>query len=95
MVTILENKLAALSCFFLCWTVYGCSRCHRELYFIGVDCDTELKLTGKKKTCVPPDKNIIIVGAKRFRCGEEASGFHNPSFRRFMNVTLTAGWSVV
>ena len=39
--------------------------------------------TDKEKTCELPDGNIITVGAKRFHCGEEASGSHDTSFRRY------------
>ena len=63
------------------------------LHYIGVDCDTEFKSTGKEKTRVLPDRNIITVGAKRFRCGEEASGFHDTSFDRFLIVILTSARS--
>ena len=45
-------------------------------------------------TRVLPARNIITVGAKRFRCGEEAGGFHDTAFRRFINATLTSVRSV-
>ena len=66
--------------------------CHKSL-----DYDTELKATAessdKNQTCKLPDRNIISLGAERFRCtsvlptsfiGTQASGFHDTSFQSNM-----------
>ena len=71
---------------------------------IGADYDTELKSTGKEKTCELPDGNVIFVVADRFGVlfqshftGEQASGVHDTSSRvdicleLYVNVVLSGG----
>ena len=61
--------------------------------YISADYDTVLKSTAeidKMETCDLPDRNIITVGAECFRCGKEASGIDDTSFRCLMNLTPTS-----
>ena len=69
--------------------------------YIGLDYDTKLKSIAKfdkKKTHVLPDRNIISVGAVRFRCAEklcqpgfidrEAYRIHDISFQNVMKCDV-------
>ena len=51
-----------------------CSGCQREIFYIALDYDTELKYTSegsdRENTYEFPGGNIITVDAERFRCAE-------------------------